>query len=147
MTPMVATLVLFDLVVQNSTHAETKRNLVYLDIAAGYFQRLDLAVDGSPVGYLIAEFSTIAKDYVRRQKSNTQQRELDQYELQPESNRTATASHESSLTEDLVDSTFAFQNSGEMNGNFFAEVTIRILAMDFHGTYPFTDVHFTAGKR
>lgn len=97
---MIATFILFDFVVNNPNHSETKRNIVYLDIAAGYFQRLDLAVPGSPVGYLIAEFSTIAKEYIKQQKNSPQLQQTNRHE--PQAHLASLASTAQGVTEELI---------------------------------------------
>jgi hypothetical protein len=65
-----ALFVLFDHVLQNPTHPETGNNLALIDIAGGYFSRLEYASGGSLPGSLITEFAHIAREYangVRRQ--------------------------------------------------------------------------------
>lgn len=62
---MVAMFVLFDFVVHNPTHIETRRNLSYLDIVAAYFSRLELASHGQVKGSVIAEFALVARQCVQ----------------------------------------------------------------------------------
>jgi hypothetical protein len=64
--PIVAAFILFDFVVHNPGHPETRRNLAFLDIPAGYFTRLELVCtsrDGLP-GVNLAEFSMIVRQYI-----------------------------------------------------------------------------------
>ncbi|KAK5049828.1 hypothetical protein LTR84_003946 [Exophiala bonariae] len=64
LTPIVATFILFDLVVYNPDHSETPKNMLYLDVAAGYLQRLQLALGYTQKGHMLAELTSIARDYV-----------------------------------------------------------------------------------
>ncbi|EUC42106.1 hypothetical protein COCMIDRAFT_39814 [Bipolaris oryzae ATCC 44560] len=45
--PMVAMFILFDFVVENPLHAETRGNLSYFNIVAAHYARLDLLVQGT----------------------------------------------------------------------------------------------------
>jgi hypothetical protein len=76
--PLMAVFILFDYVVHNPLHPETRNNLVFLDVAAGYFSRLELvyASRGSPFGSHFSEFATIAHDYVRNQDSKPREGRL-----------------------------------------------------------------------
>lgn len=69
MAPLIAVFILFDLVVYNPEHVETKRNQAYLEISAGYFTRLELATDGGWRGCHIAELTSIARDCLNRETS------------------------------------------------------------------------------
>ncbi|PVH68346.1 hypothetical protein DL98DRAFT_662226 [Cadophora sp. DSE1049] len=62
--PLAATFVLFDFVVHNPTHPETRKNLSFLDVSAGYFSRMEMATDGYVAGSTMAEFSHIARQHV-----------------------------------------------------------------------------------
>lgn len=64
--PIVATFILFDFAVYNPCHAETKTNLAFLDVAAGYFTRLELVCisRGGPPGANLGDFATIARQYI-----------------------------------------------------------------------------------
>ncbi|KAI8396551.1 hypothetical protein FOFC_21099 [Fusarium oxysporum] len=70
--PMMATFILFDYVVQNPRHPETRKSLAYLDITAGYFSRLNLvyASKGTPFGNHLGEFAAIAHQYIRSQEKD-----------------------------------------------------------------------------
>jgi hypothetical protein len=76
--PVLAVFILFDYVVHNPLHPETKKNLAFLDVTAGYFSRLDLVYSskGTPLGAPFGEFATIAHEYVRNQESQLQRGEL-----------------------------------------------------------------------
>ncbi|KIV97399.1 hypothetical protein PV10_01154 [Exophiala mesophila] len=63
LTPIVATFILFDLVIYNPDHSETPHNLIFLDIAAGYFQRLHVLTGSSNNGHLMADMTRIAREY------------------------------------------------------------------------------------
>jgi hypothetical protein len=52
-------------VIHNPAHPETRKNLAFLDIAAGYFTRLEFATEGSLQSSLLAEFAHIARQYVQ----------------------------------------------------------------------------------
>lgn len=62
--PLSALFILFDFVVHNPTHAETKSNLSLLGVAAGYFCRLEYASKGSLPSSLLSDFAAIARQYV-----------------------------------------------------------------------------------
>ncbi|EFQ96656.1 hypothetical protein MGYG_08579 [Nannizzia gypsea CBS 118893] len=66
--PMSAMFVLFDLVVCYPRHSETNKNLALLDQAAEYFTRLEMISKGILPGRNIAEFTTIARHYIRKLK-------------------------------------------------------------------------------
>lgn len=69
MTPIVATFILFDLIVYNPDHSETPKNMLYLDIAAGYLQRVHIAAGGcSQRGHLLAELTVIAREFINRKQ-------------------------------------------------------------------------------
>lgn len=63
--PLSALFILFDFVIHNPTHPDTRKNLAFLDIAAGYFTRLEFATEGSLQSSLLAEFAYIARQYVQ----------------------------------------------------------------------------------
>lgn len=62
--PVIAAFVLFDFVVHNPKHPETKKNMAYMDIAAGFFTRVDLASHGFIQGTLFAELVQIARQHL-----------------------------------------------------------------------------------
>ncbi|KAF4976411.1 hypothetical protein FZEAL_6915 [Fusarium zealandicum] len=67
--PICALFVLFDQVVNDPKHADTRSNLALLDIAGGHFSRMEFASGGSLPGSLIAEFAYIAREYVNETTS------------------------------------------------------------------------------
>jgi hypothetical protein len=62
--PMVAMFIVFDFVIHNPLHAETKKNLSYLDIVAAHYARLDLLAQGTVHDAKVADFTSIARLYV-----------------------------------------------------------------------------------
>lgn len=67
---MVAMFIVFDFVVHNPLHAETKKNLSYLDIVAAHYARLDLLAKGTIHDAKVAEFTSIARLYVETLTGN-----------------------------------------------------------------------------
>ncbi|KAB8264315.1 fungal-specific transcription factor domain-containing protein [Aspergillus pseudonomiae] len=63
--PLVALFILFDFVVHNPTHSETKTNLAMLDIVSGHFALLEHASNGSLPCSLVSEFAHIARQHVK----------------------------------------------------------------------------------
>lgn len=61
---MVAMFIIFDFVIKNPLHPETRTNLSFLDIVAAHFARLDLASEGTLHDMKVAEFTSIARLYV-----------------------------------------------------------------------------------
>lgn len=61
---MVAMFIIFDFVIKNPLHPETKTNLSFLDIVAAHFARLDLASEGTLHDTKVSEFTSIARLYV-----------------------------------------------------------------------------------
>jgi hypothetical protein len=73
--PLSALFILFDFVVHNPFHPETSTNLNSLDIAGNYFGRLEYATKGSLPCSLVAEFTFIARQFVRDIQSRSASRE------------------------------------------------------------------------
>ncbi|OKL61256.1 hypothetical protein UA08_03395 [Talaromyces atroroseus] len=73
--PLSALFILFDFVVHNPFHPETSTNLNSLDIAGVYFNRLEYATKGSLPCSLVAEFTFIARQFVREVQLNSSTRE------------------------------------------------------------------------
>ncbi|EXJ56385.1 uncharacterized protein A1O5_12652, partial [Cladophialophora psammophila CBS 110553] len=71
--PLVAMFILFDFVVQNPSHHETRTNISYLDIVAAHFARLDLASQGAIRGLTVAEFAAVAKQFVNERVGNREE--------------------------------------------------------------------------
>lgn len=63
--PLSALFILFDFVVHNPNHRETRSNLALLDVASGYFSRLEYATEGSLPSSLLSDFAHIARQFVR----------------------------------------------------------------------------------
>ncbi|KAH8689526.1 fungal-specific transcription factor domain-containing protein [Talaromyces proteolyticus] len=63
--PLSALFILFDFVVHNPSHPETSTNLALLDVAGGYFSRLEYATGGSLPSSLLSDFAHIARQFVR----------------------------------------------------------------------------------
>lgn len=62
--PVIALFTLFELVIFNPRHNETRGNLALLDVAAGFFSHLEYASNGSLPSSLVSEFAYIAREYV-----------------------------------------------------------------------------------
>lgn len=69
--PLSTTFILFDFIVHNPMHPETKQNLCLLGAAAGYFCRLQYASAGSIPGAPFTEFVEIANQYVQNFETQT----------------------------------------------------------------------------
>ncbi len=67
--PLSALFILFDFVVHNPSHPETKSNLSLLGVAAGYFCRLEYASGGSIPSSLLSDFAHIARQFVQDSES------------------------------------------------------------------------------
>ncbi|KAJ5477402.1 hypothetical protein N7539_007546 [Penicillium diatomitis] len=63
--PLAALFILFDFIVHNPTHPETRDNLSLLDVVAGHFSLLDYKSGGFLPASLLTEFAQIARQYVR----------------------------------------------------------------------------------
>lgn len=63
--PLSALFILFDFVVHNLSHPETSTNLALLDVAGGYFSRLEYATGGSLPSSILSDFAHIARQFVR----------------------------------------------------------------------------------
>ncbi|KFY09158.1 hypothetical protein V491_08377 [Pseudogymnoascus sp. VKM F-3775] len=68
--PLTALFILFDFIVYNPTHSETRRNLSLLGAGAGYFCRIEFASDGALQTSLLLDLAHIARDYVQGVESN-----------------------------------------------------------------------------
>lgn len=63
--PLAALFILFDFVVHNPTHPETRNNLALLDVAAGHFSLLDYKSEGFLPGSILTKFAHIARQFVK----------------------------------------------------------------------------------
>ncbi|KLJ09245.1 hypothetical protein EMPG_15334 [Blastomyces silverae] len=61
--PVSAVFILFDLVIHNPFHRESRTNLSLLDSAAGYFALMGIASNHSMPGSIMPEFTHIAREY------------------------------------------------------------------------------------
>jgi hypothetical protein len=59
--PLTAFLILFDLVVDNLTHAETAANLALLDVGSSHFSGLEYDPQETLPGSIASEFTQIAR--------------------------------------------------------------------------------------
>lgn len=64
--PVMALFILFDIVIHDPKHPENPSNLALLDVGAGHFSRMEYASGSSLPGSLIAEFASIAREYVHK---------------------------------------------------------------------------------
>ncbi|KAF7594137.1 hypothetical protein BBP40_009986 [Aspergillus hancockii] len=77
--PLVALFILFDIVVHNPTHPETKTNLAMLDVVSGHFALVEHASNGSLPSSLVSEFAHIARQHENNVPSLEIEGELEQY--------------------------------------------------------------------
>ncbi|KAG6355169.1 hypothetical protein INS49_004250 [Diaporthe citri] len=63
--PLSSLFILFDFIVQNPHHTDTRSRLTLLDIASGHFSQLELVSAGSLPGNHLSEFAHIARRYVQ----------------------------------------------------------------------------------
>ncbi|KAG6025860.1 hypothetical protein E4U19_002950 [Claviceps sp. Clav32 group G5] len=61
--PMSGLFILFDFVMHNPLHEETRDNIALLDAATGYFSHLEYISKGALPGSIISEFTQIARDF------------------------------------------------------------------------------------
>jgi hypothetical protein len=67
--PLAAMFILFESVVRDPTHNESNHNLLFLDMAAGYFGRLEYESGGSVEGSIFSEFTFLARNFVRKEQN------------------------------------------------------------------------------
>ncbi|CAG8343664.1 unnamed protein product [Penicillium nalgiovense] len=79
--PLAALFILFDFVIHNPTHPETRNNLSLLDVAAGHFSLLDYKSGGFVPASLLTEFAHIARQYVKDFDSQQQRQQQQPGEL------------------------------------------------------------------
>ncbi|KAH6869509.1 fungal-specific transcription factor domain-containing protein [Thelonectria olida] len=63
--PLSALFILFDFIIHNPRHPDTRANVVLLDIVSGHFSFLEHASAGSMPGNYLSEFAQIAKQYLQ----------------------------------------------------------------------------------
>ncbi|PYI07201.1 hypothetical protein BO78DRAFT_313643 [Aspergillus sclerotiicarbonarius CBS 121057] len=83
--PLSALLILFDLVIHNPSHPETRRNLNLLEAAAGHFSSLEYATEGNLPSSMLVEFAYIARsftegDFLRNHHISGRNRSRDEVE-------------------------------------------------------------------
>ncbi|CAH0047768.1 unnamed protein product [Clonostachys solani] len=61
--PLAGVFILFDFVIHNPYHRESRTNLSLLDSAAGYFSLVSIASDRAMPGGILSEFAEIAREY------------------------------------------------------------------------------------
>ncbi|CZR44008.1 uncharacterized protein FPRO_13816 [Fusarium proliferatum ET1] len=62
--PQAALFILFDFIIENSCHEETKNNLSYMQIATSYFMRLQYVTGNMVFGTVVTQFLQIATKFV-----------------------------------------------------------------------------------
>lgn len=62
--PLSALFILFDFVIHNPLHTETKSNIALLGVASGYLCRLELYSDGHLQTSHLSDLAHIARDYI-----------------------------------------------------------------------------------
>lgn len=62
--PQAALFVLFDFIIENPCHEETKKNLSYMQIATSYFMRLQYVTGNMAFGTISTQFLQIATKFV-----------------------------------------------------------------------------------
>ncbi|WJG37040.1 uncharacterized protein FOBCDRAFT_253746 [Fusarium oxysporum Fo47] len=62
--PQAALFVLFDFVIEHPCHEETRKNLLYMQIATSYFMRLQCVTGNTVFGTILAQFLQIATRFV-----------------------------------------------------------------------------------
>jgi hypothetical protein len=75
--PLAAMFILFESVVRDPTYNESNNNLLFLDMAAGYFGRLEYESGGSLQGSVFSEFTLLARDFVRKEQKINRSVDLD----------------------------------------------------------------------
>ncbi|KAF9885321.1 hypothetical protein FE257_013038 [Aspergillus nanangensis] len=64
--PMVAAFILFDLVIHNPSHRETPPNLTYLDVASGFFARMQMTQGADrDISSLMVHLNRMAREHVQ----------------------------------------------------------------------------------
>ncbi len=66
--PLAAMFILFESIVHDPIHIESKDNLLFLDTATGYWGRLEYESGGSLQGSILSEFALLARELVHREQ-------------------------------------------------------------------------------
>ncbi|KAG6036177.1 hypothetical protein E4U41_005754 [Claviceps citrina] len=81
--PMSGLFILFDFVMHNPLHEETRDNIALLDAATGYFSHLEYISKGALPGSIISEFTQIAREFCYQAERDAKERN-DAYEKNEE---------------------------------------------------------------
>lgn len=66
---MVAVFILFELVIHNPVHRETTNNLIYLDLASGYFARMQMTQGADrDLSISMTQLIQLARDFVQQSR-------------------------------------------------------------------------------
>ena len=63
--PLSATFIIFDFIIHNPLHIDTKTNLALLGVASGYFSRVEISSKDTLQTSLLSELGQIARDYIK----------------------------------------------------------------------------------
>ncbi|CAG9984020.1 unnamed protein product [Clonostachys byssicola] len=96
--PLAGVFILFDFVIHNPYHRESRTNLSLLDSAAGYFSLVSLASDRAMPSTIMSEFAEIAREYYW--KSQQAKLQSSQMPMDPPS-LPVTMMPESTVTQDM----------------------------------------------
>ncbi|KAJ6028138.1 hypothetical protein N7540_003714 [Penicillium herquei] len=75
--PLSAIFILFDFVIHNPIHAETKSNIALLGVASGYFCRVEFSSNGRLQFSLLSDLAQIARDYIQDMEAGTTARPME----------------------------------------------------------------------
>lgn len=67
--PLAALFILFESTVYDPINSESKNNLFFLDMAAGYFSRLEYDSGGSVHGSIFSEFTFLARKFIHEEQN------------------------------------------------------------------------------
>ncbi|KAJ5633714.1 hypothetical protein N7528_001556, partial [Penicillium herquei] len=74
--PLSAIFILFDFVIHNPSHAETKSNIALLGVGSGYFCRVEFSSNGRLQFSLLSDLAQIARDYIQDVESGATARPM-----------------------------------------------------------------------
>lgn len=141
---MVAMFIIFDFVIKNPLHPETRTNLSFLDIVAAHFARLDLASEGTLHDMKVAEFTSIARFYVDSLTKDQANR-----------NNSATSNNVSIISPSLIDESYTNlqqaqfstqQSSNDVLGPGSSSMVSGYTSFDDYNLSPFHHVPFLIQK-
>lgn len=82
--PMVAVFILFELVIHNPVHRETTTNLAYLDLASGYFIRMQMTQGADrDVSKSMTQLIQLARDFVQPSRQTNTHAEEPEHQVEP----------------------------------------------------------------